>query len=42
MVGGTYEALYCWLEEDEKKRMPAVEVARALAQFLVQAIQKPQ
>lgn len=40
MVGGVSEALYCWLREDPKKRMPAIEVARAVAQFNSQALRK--
>lgn len=40
VVGATYEALYCWLEESPKTRMPAAEVARAVARFNTQAIRK--
>jgi AcrR family transcriptional regulator len=40
VVGATYEALYCWLEEDPSSRMPAADVARAVARFNTQAIRK--
>ena len=40
LVGATYEALYCWLEEDPNSRMPAADVARAVARFNTQAIRK--
>jgi AcrR family transcriptional regulator len=40
MVGATFEALYCWLAEDPKTRMPATEVAQAVAQFATRAVRK--
>jgi AcrR family transcriptional regulator len=40
MVGAVYEALYCWLEENPESRMPAAEVASAVAKFNIQAIRK--
>jgi AcrR family transcriptional regulator len=40
VVGAAYEALYCWLEEDTKVRMPAVDVARAVARFTIQAVRR--
>jgi TetR/AcrR family fatty acid metabolism transcriptional regulator len=40
LVGSTFEALYCWLEENPESRMPAVEVARAVAQFNTQAVKR--
>lgn len=40
IVGATYEALYCWLEEDPKTRMPAAEVAQAVARFNTHAVQR--
>jgi TetR/AcrR family transcriptional regulator, fatty acid metabolism regulator protein len=40
MVGGAFEALYNWLDEDPKSRMPAVEVAQAVAQFNTQAVKR--
>jgi hypothetical protein len=38
IVGATYEAFYCWLEESLETRMPAANVARAAARFNTQAI----
>jgi hypothetical protein len=29
----TFEAIYSWLEEDPKTRIPAAEVAKAVAHF---------
>jgi len=40
MAGATFEAVYFWLEEDPKIRLPAAEVARAVARFNTQAIRK--
>lgn len=40
VVGATYEALYCWLEEDAKTRMSAADVARAVAHFTIQAVRR--
>jgi TetR/AcrR family transcriptional regulator, fatty acid metabolism regulator protein len=41
MVGAVYEALYCWLEENPGNRMPAAQVARAVAKFNIQAVRNP-
>ncbi len=40
IVGAAFEVLYCWLEEDPKTRIPAAEVAKAVAQFNVQAVKR--
>ena len=40
IVGAAFEVLYCWLEEDPETRMPAAEVAKAVAQFNVQAVKR--
>jgi AcrR family transcriptional regulator len=40
IAGATFEAVYGWLEEDPKTRMPAIEVARAVARFNTQAVKK--
>ncbi len=40
IAGATFEAAYCWLEENPKTRMPAAEVARAVAQFNTRAVRK--
>ena len=40
VAGATFEAIYSWLEEDPKTRMPAEEVARAVARFNTQAVRK--
>lgn len=40
VAGATLEAIYSWLEEDPKTRMPAEEVARAVARFNTQAVRK--
>lgn len=40
IVGSALEALYCWLDENSKTRMPAADVARAVAQFNSQAVKK--
>jgi len=40
IAGATFEAAYCWLEEDPKTRMAAADVARAVAQFNTQAVKK--
>lgn len=40
IVGSAFEALYCWLDENPKARMPAADVARAVAQFNSQAIKR--
>jgi AcrR family transcriptional regulator len=40
IAGATFEAAYCWLEENPKTRMPATEVARVVAQFNTQAVRK--
>lgn len=37
IVGATFEALCRWLEEDPAARMPAAEVARAVAEFNARA-----
>ena len=44
IAGATFEAAYSWLEEDPKIRLPAADVARAVARFNTQAVkkQKPQ
>ena len=33
VAGATFEAIYSWLEDDPKTRMPAEEVARTVARF---------
>ena len=38
IAGATFEAVYTWLEEDKKSRLPAAEVARAVARFNTQAV----
>lgn len=38
IVGAVHESLYCWLEEDPATRLPAVEVAHAVAQFNIRAV----
>jgi len=40
VVGAAFEVLYCWLEENPKTRMPAAEVAKAVAKFNVQAVKR--
>jgi len=40
VAGATFEAIYSWLEEDPKTRMPVGEVARAVARFNTQAVRK--
>lgn len=40
VVGAAFEALCCWLEEDPKSRLPAKDVARAVARFDIQAVKK--
>ena len=40
IAGATFEAVYSWLEEDPKIRLPAAEVARAVARFNTQAVKK--
>ena len=40
IAGATFEAVYSWLEEDPKIRLPAAEVARAVARFNTQAVRK--
>jgi TetR/AcrR family fatty acid metabolism transcriptional regulator len=40
VAGATFEAIYSWLEEDPKTRMPVAEVARAVARFNTQAVRK--
>lgn len=40
IAGATFEAAYCWLEEDPKTRMQATEVARAVAHFNTRAVKK--
>jgi AcrR family transcriptional regulator len=40
IAGATFEAVYGWLEEDPKRRMPAAEVAQAVARFNTQAVRK--
>jgi TetR/AcrR family transcriptional regulator, fatty acid metabolism regulator protein len=40
IVGATYEALYCWLEENPKTRMQAADMARAVARFNTHAVKK--
>ena len=40
IAGATFEAVYSWLEEDPKTRMPVAEVARAVARFNTQAVRK--
>ena len=40
VAGATFEAVYCWLEEDPKTRMPAADVARAVARFNTQAVKR--
>ena len=37
-TGATFEAIYSWLEEDPKTRMPVTEVGRAVARFNTQAV----
>jgi TetR/AcrR family transcriptional regulator, fatty acid metabolism regulator protein len=40
IAGATFEAAYSWLQEDRKIRMPAEEVARAVARFNTHAVKK--
>lgn len=40
VAGATFEAVYCWLEEDPKTRTPATDVARAVARFNTQAVRR--
>jgi TetR/AcrR family transcriptional regulator, fatty acid metabolism regulator protein len=40
IAGATFEAAYSWLEEDPKIRLPASDVARAVAHFNTQAVKK--
>ena len=40
VAGATFEAIYSWLEEDPKARMPVAEVARAVARFNTRAVRK--
>jgi TetR/AcrR family transcriptional regulator, fatty acid metabolism regulator protein len=40
IAGATFEAAYCWLEEDPKTRMQATEVARIVAHFNTRAVKK--
>lgn len=40
IAGATFEAVYCWLEEDQTTRMPAAKVARAVARFNTRAVEK--
>lgn len=40
VVGAAFEALYCWLEEDPKTRVPVAEVARAVAEFNARAVKR--
>jgi AcrR family transcriptional regulator len=40
IAGATFEAVYSWLEEDEKRRLPVAEIARAVSRFNTQAVSK--
>lgn len=40
IAGATFEAAYSWLEENPRIRLPAAEVARAVARFNTQAVKK--
>ena len=40
IAGATFEAVYCWLEEDPTTRMPAAKVARAVARFNTRAVER--
>jgi len=40
IAGATFEAACSWLEEDPKIRLPASDVARAVARFNTQAVKK--
>jgi len=40
IAGATFEAAYSWLEENPKIRLPAPDVARAVAKFNTQAVKK--
>ena len=38
LVGAVYESLYTWLEQNPEQRLPAVEVARAVADYNTRAL----
>jgi TetR/AcrR family transcriptional regulator, fatty acid metabolism regulator protein len=40
IAGATFEAAYCWLDEDPKTRLQAAEVARVVAHFNTRAVKK--